>query len=76
MSPHKNTFYSVLEVWDYCLDTYYNKQQYVEGFTTFMRSKGITKHSRILDAGCVRGFLHWILWKEDSMLSLLIKAAR
>ena len=51
-----DVFYSLPEVWDLCLQKIYDKEYYVDGLIEFMGSRGITKSSLILDAGCGSGF--------------------
>ena len=49
-------FFSLPEIWDFCLDKIYNKAKYVGGFMEVMTAHGITTESKILDAGCGSGF--------------------
>lgn len=55
---HKQTdiFYSIPEVWDFCLEKIYNKKTYVSGFIKLLNKQGVNKQSTILDAGCGSGF--------------------
>lgn len=56
MKTQEDIFYSLPEVWDFCLEKIYNKPLYVKGFIEFMGAFGITRKSLILDAGCGSGF--------------------
>lgn len=49
-------FYSLPEIWDFCLEKIYDKPVYVRGLIDLLTSCGITMKSRILDAGCGSGF--------------------
>lgn len=50
-------FYSLPEVWDFCLKKLYSKREYLAGFEQVMKKLGIKKKSSlILDAGCGSGF--------------------
>lgn len=51
-----NTFFSLPEIWDFCLEKIYRKPQYVEGFIEILGIYGINSASKILDAGCGSGF--------------------
>ncbi len=52
-----DVFYTLPEVWDFCLTKIYDRQEYLTGFTGLMIKLGIKKESLILDAGCGSGFL-------------------
>ncbi len=56
MSAPKDIFYSLPEIWDFCLEKIYDKNEYVAGLEELFRSRGVTKQSLILDAGCGSGF--------------------
>ena len=56
MGSKKAAFYSLPEVWDFCLEKIYNKEKYAQGLIDVMKSLGVTKKSKILDAGCGSGF--------------------
>ncbi len=56
MKTQADVFYSLPEVWDFCLEKIYDKPEYVEGFIEFMKSFGISEKSLTLDAGCGSGF--------------------
>ncbi len=48
--------FSLSEVWEFCLEKIYQKPQYIEGLIETFEKRGITKESRLLDAGCGSGF--------------------
>lgn len=52
-----NIFYSLPEVWDFCLEKICDKQLYVQDIIEILPQYNITKKSLILDAGCGSGFL-------------------
>jgi SAM-dependent methyltransferase len=56
MSKQDDIFYSLPEIWDFCLDAIYDKNTYITGLEEILQSRGITKQSLILDAGCGSGF--------------------
>lgn len=51
-----DTFYSLPEVWDFCLEKIYDKPLYVQELLEILDKYKITKKSLILDAGCGSGF--------------------
>src|SRR5262249_2181006 len=56
MDKNKDIFYSLPEVWDFCLEKIYDKEKYISGLEEAFTSRGITKESDILDAGRGSGF--------------------
>ncbi len=56
MPKSTDIFYSLPEVWDFCLEKIYDKKKYVAGLTEVLNKYSITKKSLILDAGCGSGF--------------------
>lgn len=56
MKRERDIFYSLPEVWDFCLDKIYDKEEYVKGFIELFEKLGIQKDDLILDAGCGSGF--------------------
>ena len=56
MKKEANIFYSLPEVWDFCLEKIYNKSEYISGFLETLQKYDITSKSLILDAGCGSGF--------------------
>ena len=57
MEKLTDVFYTLPEIWDFCLNKIYDRSQYVEGFIELLKGLGIKKESLILDAGCGSGFL-------------------
>lgn len=56
-NARKNSiFYSLPEIWDFCLEKIYDKSVYVQGLTDLLVRCDINKKSRVLDAGCGSGF--------------------
>lgn len=51
-----DTFYSLPEVWDFCLEKIYDKPLYVQGLLEILTKYNVTKKSLVLDAGCGSGF--------------------
>ncbi len=56
MNGQDDIFYSLPEIWDFCLEEIYDKGAYVAGLEELLQQRGITKQSLILDAGCGSGF--------------------
>ncbi len=56
MPKPTDIFYSLPEVWDFCLEKIYNKKKYVNGLIDVLSNYDITKLSLVLDAGCGSGF--------------------
>jgi SAM-dependent methyltransferase len=56
MTQATNFFYSLPEIWNFCLTKIYDKEAYVNGLEELFQQRGITKQSLILDAGCGSGF--------------------
>ena len=52
----KDIFYSLPEIWDFCLEKIYDKKAYVDGLEELFINRGISKQSLILDAGCGSGY--------------------
>ncbi|MBI3627366.1 MAG: class I SAM-dependent methyltransferase [Candidatus Sungbacteria bacterium] len=52
----QDIFYSLPEVWDFCLEKIYDKKEYIDGLIELFKKEGISKKSLILDAGCGSGF--------------------
>jgi SAM-dependent methyltransferase len=57
-------FYTLPEIWDFCLEKIYKRGGYVNGFIDLLERLGIKKGSLILDAGCGSGFLTLDLIKK------------
>ena len=56
MTKQSEIFYSLPEVWDFCLEKIYDKPLYVKGFLEVLDKHDITTKSLVLDAGCGSGF--------------------
>ncbi len=56
MAKILDIFYTLPEVWDFCLEKIYNKPKFVKGFIKFLNNNNITNKYLILDAGCGSGF--------------------
>ncbi|MBI5733345.1 MAG: class I SAM-dependent methyltransferase [Candidatus Kerfeldbacteria bacterium] len=56
MPKQIDIFYSLPEVWDFCLEKIYNKKRYLAGLIGLFNHYNITNRSLILDAGCGSGF--------------------
>ena len=56
MPKKSDIFYSLPEIWDFCLDKIYHKKEYLKGLENFFKSECISKKSLIMDAGCGSGF--------------------
>lgn len=64
MKKLSDVFYTLPEIWDFCLQKIYNREEYVLGFVKLLKELGINKKSLILDAGCGSGFLTLDLIKK------------
>lgn len=51
-----DTFYSLPEVWDFCLEKIYDKPKYVQGLLGILTKYDVTTNSLLIDAGCGSGF--------------------
>ncbi|MBI2140423.1 class I SAM-dependent methyltransferase [Candidatus Woesearchaeota archaeon] len=56
MAQPSGIFYSLPEVWDFCLEKIYDQEEYLKGLVSILGQRGITSRSKILDAGCGSGF--------------------
>lgn len=56
MLKESNIFYTLPEVWDFCLEKIYDKTSFVDGFIKFLHTNNISNKNLILDAGCGSGF--------------------
>lgn len=57
MKNVSDIFYTLPEVWDFCLEKIYDRPKYVSGFIDLLDKLGIKKESILLDSGCGSGFL-------------------
>lgn len=64
MKKLSDVFYTLPEVWDFCLEKIYDRPKYVAGFIELLEKLGIKKESLILDSGCGSGFLTLDLIKK------------
>ncbi len=52
----ENIFYTLPEIWDFCVSKIYNKEKFIKGFIEFLNLHTISEEDLILDAGCGSGF--------------------